>query len=151
MSVLLTYPRGTSNITLHRIDSNIYSLIKRWRQVTLSSGPLMLLPNTTFLNTRDPFIWNTERFKGLNLILNSTRVVLQAFSYPGTTYSAIFDPVILNIHIHTHTSLWVTKNWKQRIKKIWTMFHDKNHLCGQFCTEVSLCHLSLTGATMGSL
>lgn len=27
------------------------------------------------------------------------------------------------------------------------MFHDKNHLCGQFCTNVSLCHLSLTGAT----
>lgn len=31
------------------------------------------------------------------------------------------------------------------------MSHDKNHLCGHSCAEVSLCNLDLTGATMGSL
>lgn len=54
----------------------------------------MLLPNMTFLNRRNNFIKDTGSFKGLNLILNSTRVVLHAFLHVDTTYSGIFNLVI---------------------------------------------------------
>lgn len=69
----------------------------------------------TFLNSRDDFIWDTESFKGLNLILNSTKVVLQGFPYLGTTYSGIFDPVILN----THTQKMEAKNKKDLNNVSW--------------------------------